>query len=98
MRIRLKNGTEKSCTNPVEQKVFRAGAAAGWLCSFGFKENITSTELDEILTDDNISELTFCNDASEELFTITGYTKVTSTVIRYSEAATEIEVQFSKGL
>lgn len=98
MLVKFKNGTEKKCTNPIEQKVFRSGVAAGWLCTFNLSETTTSTELDALLTEENVSELTFCNDVSEELFTISDYTKITSAIIRYTEEGSKVEMQLSKGL
>ena len=98
MFVKFKNGAKKKCTNPIEQKLFRSGNAAGWLCSFSISETVTSTELDELLTAENISKLTFCNDNSEEIFAINEYNKVASAVIRYTEDNSTVEVQFSKGL
>lgn len=98
MLVKFKNGTEKKCSNPIEQKLFRSGVAAGWLCSFSLSEIVTSTELDALLTEENVSELTFCNDNSEALFTINEYTKVTSAVIRYTEDGSKVEIQLSKGI
>lgn len=98
MRIRFKNGTEKKCLSPTEQKLFKSGNAAGWLCSFTLNETVTSTELDEILTGDNVSELIFCDDDSETLFAFNGYTKVTSAVIRYGADGSKVEIQLSKGI
>ena len=98
MRVKFKDGTEKRCSNPVEQKLFRNGEAAGWLCSVNLSETVNSTELDAILTVDNISELMFCDDGSAELFSVNGYGKITSAVIRHSEDGGRVEIQLSKGL
>ena len=98
MLVKFKNGTEKKCSSPIEQKLFRNGVAAGWLCSFSLSETVTSTELDVLLTEENVSELTFCNDNSEALFTINEYSKVTSAIIRYAERENKIEIQISKGV
>ncbi len=99
MNITFKDGTSKACTSPIEQKLFRGGAPAGWICSFRLSEVVTSSEIDVILTDDNISKMTFSDDNGVELFTIDGYTKVSSTVIRYSTDNGSItEIQLSKGV
>ncbi len=98
MLVKFKNGTEKKCSNPIEQKLFRSGVAAGWLCSFSLSETVTSTELDELLTEENVSELTFCNDDAEALFTINEYAKVTSAIIRYNKDENKAEIQLSKGI
>ena len=58
MFVKFKNGAKKKCTNPIEQKLFRSGNAAGWLCSFSISETVTSTELDELLTAENLVYLT----------------------------------------
>ena len=98
MRIKFKNGTEKNCTNLTEQKLFKAGAAVGWLCSFCISESVSSAELDELLSEDNISALSFSKDNSIEKFTASGYTKVSSAVIRYSDNGIVAEIQLSKGV
>lgn len=98
MLVKFKNETVKSCSNPTEQKLFKSGVAAGWLCAFVLSENASSTEIDELLTTDNVSELIFMNDNKETLFTISGYEKVTSTVIRYNEPTGTVEIQLTKGV
>lgn len=98
MQVKFKDGTIKNCSNPTEQKIFRSGAATGWLCSFQISEVMTSTDVDAVLTDDNISELTFCNEKAEELFAISGYTKVTSAVVRHAEKDGTVEIQLIKGI
>ncbi len=98
MRIKFKNGVEKNCTNLTEQKLFKSGSPAGWLCSFCISEPIASAELDEILTEDNISKLAFSKDGSSEQFAVNGYTKVSSVVIRYNDSGSTVEIQLSKGL
>lgn len=98
MQVKFKDDTIKKCSNPTEQKIFRNGAATGWLCAFQISENMNSTDVDAILTDENISELTFCKENNEELFTICGYTKVTSAVIRHAENDGIVEIQLTKGI
>lgn len=98
MQVKFKDGTIKKCSNPTEQKIFRNGAATGWLCAFQISEVMTSTDVDAVLTDDNISELTFCSDKAEELFAISGYTKVTSAVVRHAENDGTVEIQLTKGI
>ncbi len=99
MNVTFKDGKSKACTSPIEQKLFRNGAPAGWICSFKLSEVVTSSEIDATLTDDNISKMTFSDDNGSELFVIDGYTKVSSAVIRYSTDNGSItEIQLSKGV
>ncbi len=98
MQVKFKDGTIKKCSNPTEQKIFRNGAATGWLCSFQIPEAMTSSEVDAVLTEENISALTFCNDAAEDLFTISGYDKLTSAVVRHAENDGTVEIQLTKGI
>ena len=98
MQVKFKDGTIKNCSNPTEQKIFRSGAATGWLCAFQISEPMTSTDVDAALTDENISELTFYNDKAEEIFVISGYTKTSSVVVRHAEKDGTVEIQLTKGI
>lgn len=98
MLLKFKDGTIKSCSNPVEQKLFRGEVAVGWLCSVTISETTTSTEIDTLLTVNNISQLTFLGDTSEELFTLNGYSKLSSVIVRHSEKSSSVEIQISKGV
>ena len=98
MRVKFKGSDmEYNCTNPIEQKVYRGGVAVGWILSFSFDGNCTSSELDSILTDDGISEICFIcqNDENPQSTVIGSYTKLSSCVIRHSDAGTSIEVQLT---
>ena len=97
MTIQFKNGTTKKCTSLAEQKLFRGGEPVGWLCSIVVSDAAcTSDELDELLTPDNVSALTFFNTDAYKLFEINGYSKVSSAVIRYSENNGAVEIQLQK--
>ncbi len=100
MKVVFKNGETKSCMPPIEQKVFKAGAVAGWLIALAFTAEMTSDQIDNLVTADNISNLVFTSDDGTELFSITGYEKVTSSVIRHSEPSsdTRVELQIMKEL
>lgn len=98
MLLKFKDGTTKICSKPIEHRLLRNGNPAGWICTVRIAENMSLSEIDQILTNDNISELTFCNRLSEELFVLSGYTKVVNVIIRHSEASAEIEVQFEKSI
>lgn len=98
MRVRFKGASNSfECSEPVEQKVFRAGVAAGWAAMFHFYGDIDSSEADEMLTPDAISELTFTNeDAQATSFAINGYSKVTSCTIKHRAGLTVTELQLTK--
>lgn len=98
MRVKFKDGTLKNCSNPTEQKLFKSGEAAGWLCAFVVSDTMNSSEVDAVVTPDNISALEFCNDDGSKLFDISGYTKVTSAVVRYAETSGSVEIQLTKGV
>ena len=114
MRVKFANGTVKHCTAPTEQKVFRnnggENAGAGWVLLIKLTGEVTSSEIDELMTADNIKKLDFFPEAEPEtesgdggetpMFTLAGYSKVTSSSIRYAEekSAVTAEIQMSKGL
>ena len=101
MKVKFKNETIKVCTQPTEQKMFRDGNATGWLLSFSIKdEDITSESLDTVLTNDNVARLTFIDDDDNELFILTGYSRITSAIIRYAEPGinSRVDIQITKSL
>lgn len=98
MVLKFKDGTTKACSNPIEHRLLRDGSPVGWICTVKILENMSMEEIDQILTNDNISELIFCNRLSEELFTLSGYQKVINVIIRHPGARSEIEVQFEKSI
>ena len=107
MKIKFANGVVKNCAAPTEQKLFRTAggitSGAGWLLILRLTGNATSTELDEILTSENISKLEFTadeeNGEEKTIFCIDGYNKITASTIRHAESATSAytEIQMSKG-
>lgn len=95
MKITLKNGKTIEVSNPREQKVFRANGEDGWIITFSILTPMTSNELDELITLDNISEMTM----SETEVTIVGYNKISMLTIRYSsDGNSVVDVQLTKGL
>ena len=111
MKVKFANGTVKSCAAPTEQKLFKTTdgvtLGAGWILILRLTGSITSTELDALLTNENVGALEFLSDGSdgddggaETLFTLNGYEKVTSSTIRHSENAenTYAEIQISRGI
>lgn len=99
MNVKFKDGTIKSCTAPIEQKIFKNSEAAGWILLFNLTGKITSDELDTLLTTENVSELTFLVD-DEAIAVLKNYNKITSSIIRYADNDENIktEIQLTKGV
>ena len=108
MKVKFANGVVKECAAPTEQKIFKTiggeTVSAGWVLLLSITGSVTSTELDAVLESDAVSSLEFFveNENGEEtaLFTLDGYSKITSSTIRHSEdtSATYAEIQMSKGV
>lgn len=105
MKVKFANGVVKDCTAPVEQKVFKSVSnGVGWMLLLKLTGGITSTELDVLLTEDNIKSLEFSTEGegggTKTLFTLDGYDKITSSIIRHAEdtTATHAEIQLTKGV
>ena len=99
MKVKFKDGTIKNCSNPTEQKIFRSGTAAGWICSFRLTDVMTSADVDAVLANANMAEITFLtDDTSAEMFTLTDYDKVSSVIIRHTNAGSQVEIQLTKGV
>lgn len=98
MKVRFKNSAVTyDCTEPVEQKLFRSGVAYGWAIMFHIYGDIDSSKVDEIVTPETISELTFTNDDENQItIKIDDYSTVTSCTIRHKSASTVTELQFTK--
>ena len=103
MKIKFANGVVKECAAPTEQKAFKAGIGVGWILLLRLIGETTSTELDNLLTEDNISPLEFITKTEDgkdkTIFTLSGYNKVTSSTIRYAEGEDTVsEIQLTKGM
>lgn len=108
MKVKFKDGSTLSCTPPIEQKIFRntgtENTSAGWVLTFRLLDGITSTHLDALITAENVETLVFLteNEAEEtiEAFTLEGYSRLTSSSIRYAEnpTSTVAEIQLKKEL
>lgn len=106
MKVKFANGVVKECAAPTEQKVFRtASGENGWILHLRLMGAITSAELDELITAENIAPLEFLIEDEESTedkvaFTLDGYNKITSSTIRHAEesASTSAEIQMTKGL
>lgn len=108
MKVKFADGVVKECTAPTEQKIFKTVSGEtvgmGWILILKLTGSITSTELDRILITDNVSTLEFLteteNGEDKTLFSLDGYSKITSSTIRHAEDtdATHTEIQLTKGV
>lgn len=104
MKVKFANGVVKECAAPTEQKVYRSGVGIGWVLSLRLMGEMASSELDNLITAENVSSLEFLTETEEgeekTLFTLSGYEKCSSSVIRHAEniTATQSEIQLTKGL
>ena len=98
MNVKFKDGTIFNCSTPTEQKIFKAESPAGWILGFYLIYDITSVDIDKLLTDNNISELTFTSE--ENKFILSGYNRVSSVIIRHSteKEKSKVEIQLIKGV
>ena len=104
MKVKFKDGTMIDCSTPTEQKVFRAGEAAGWVLSFALIGNMTSTEVDKTISNENIVDLMFEFESEGENGTantilLSGYNRVSSAIIKYDDKEnSRVELVFTKGV
>lgn len=98
MFIKLKGkDTEITTTSIIEQKLYKQGESAGWLLSLNLSGYFTAQEVDGMFDKESISEITLCGETAENTV-ISGYEKVTSCVVRYSDDVSTAEVQLVKGV
>lgn len=108
MKVKFANGVIKECSAPTEQKLFKSitekTVGIGWMLHLKLIGLMTSTELDDLMSEENIKSLEFLfeteNGEAVTLFKLDGYEKVSSSVIRYSEdtKTTHAEMQLSRGI
>lgn len=108
MKVKFENGITKNCAAPMEQKIFKNTGSGtvgiGWVLMLKLTGGVTSSDIDSIMTANNTSTLEFLteDDNGDEttLFTLTGYGKITSSIIHYSEnaASAYAEIQLTKGV
>ena len=108
MKVKFSNGVVKKCSAPTEQKIFKnvdsEMVGVGWVLILKLTGGVTSTELDAILTTENIASLEFMAESEDDgdisLFSLVGYDKITSSTIRHAEdaTATYADIQLSKGV
>ena len=103
MNVKFKDGTITECSSLTEQKLFKAGESAGWILNLALLGDITSDDVDKLLTSDNVSELTFISkdeNETETTFALSNYNRVSSAVIRYLEPQNKsrVDIQLTKGV
>lgn len=106
MLVSFKNTETKLKTSgATEQKLFKNGESVGWLLSITVTDTLSANELDELLTLENIGEISLynVNDSSDEQGTsliakFTGYEKLTSCLLRYADNKQSIDIQLTKGV
>ena len=96
MQIRFKDGTKKPCYNPTETMLFRDGKKVAWL--FSFVIPASSIEIDEILTQDNISDIFIESNDEKYGYRKGGYDTVNSVSITYDEIGGMAEVQLKRSI
>lgn len=108
MKVKFENGVTKKCSAPLEQKLFRnidgETVGVGWILMLKLTGGVTSADIDSVMTANNTSTLEFLteDDSGEEttLFSLTGYRKITSSIVHYSEdtSSAYAEIQLTKGV
>lgn len=108
MRVKFLDGTVRECAAPTEQKLFKTAdgelIGGGWLLTLKLIGGLTAADVDSIFSSDNIKELEFAttDESGEEktLFSLSGYERLTSSAVHYSEDFTDTvaEIQLSKGV
>ena len=99
MKIKFKDGTIFEADMPVEKRVTKANGTSGWLFSFSITTPLTSTEVDSLLTAENISRILLCDTDESQSQIVVGYTRIDNVTIRYSsENGSVADVQLSKGI
>ena len=98
MTIKFKNSElALNASSVIEQKLYKQGVATGWLLSLHVSGGFTAEELDGMLSEAGIGELTLLGEENRTA-TISGYEKITSCVVRYAEGGATAEIQLSKGV
>lgn len=108
MRVKFLDGTVKECAAPTELKLFKTSdgelIGGGWLLTLKLIGGLTAADVDSIFSPDNIKELEFSatdeNGNEKILFCLSGYERLTSSAVHYSEDFTDTfaEIQLSKGV
>lgn len=96
MQVKFKENTKTFQAAALsEQKLYQGGKPVGWLLALSISEGLSSTELDALLTAESMSEISVIS-GGEETARLTGYTSVSSCVVRYTDEKTVTELQLTK--
>ena len=101
MRIKFKSDEQTfKTTSFVENKLYRGGEAIGWVISMSLQTDMISSDLDSLLSVENIGEIKLVSESEESLSTkaFIGYNKVTSCSIKYADTQSTAEIQLFKGV
>ena len=104
MQIKFKNKPQCFASSmPFEQRIYQNGEPSGWLLSLTLKGDFNSAVIDELLTTDSISEITFIlsdtdDESGSKTTVLTGYARVISCVVRYTGDGVTAEIQLTKGV
>ena len=98
MTIKFVDGTIVNVSGLVEQKLFST-VSTNSICraSFSILEDLTASDVDTLLTAENIATMEYKATNEGQAIIITGYDKVNGATIRRGET-TNIEVQMTKGV
>lgn len=103
MFVKFKNSelklTTSGTTGAMEQKLFKQGESVGWLLSLSLTDDISADDLDALLVKENICDIALYatdEEKAEPTTHFTGYEKVTSCIIRYTESKNTVEIQLAK--
>jgi hypothetical protein len=92
MQVKI-NDTNKVCSAPIEQMLFKGSEKIGWLLSFTILDDMTTDDIQNLLPSDGI--VTFVKDDGTE-FSVSGYETINSAVIRHYDREPNTEIQLSK--
>ena len=96
MKVFFKGNNSKvyDCSEPIEQRIYKAGIPAGWILIFNISNcDITSDNVEDRIGD--ISEMTFVI-SDENKVIISGYTSIMACTIRHRASGSVVEFQFKK--
>lgn len=101
MKVIFKNGTSVRCSAPTEQRV-NNNVGGTWILVLTLYDISTSDEFEELMVSENISELNFFDEnadvsKSSPLYTINGYCRINSAVIRH-DTEQKCDIQLVKAM
>lgn len=104
MKVKFKGtDTEFGANYITEQKIYnQEKEAVGWLMTANLSGDFSSEDIDAVVTNESISEITCIIESAhaqtEITQNITGYNKIISCVIKYADNKTTADIQITKGV